>query len=149
MKYPIYCTYLLLLTIMCTTAKAQNSSKPKLFSSFPDKISCTNAELGKVFSIAANQNAGLRFSDNFSFDGVVTSNVVKYANLQSVVIRSAAYDGAIFVLSKITENGTVNYVGRIINTKYFDGYELKQDAQGNYQFLKIETGRVIQDCSQP
>jgi hypothetical protein len=39
-------------------------------------------------------------------------------------------------------------VGRIINVNYFDGYELRKSAAGNYQLIKIETDKVIQPCSQ-
>ena len=142
---------LLLLCILTTaTVQAQNTvAKPKLFSSFPDKINCTQQELNKVFSASVDQNLGLNFSDNFSFNGTVTSNVVKYSNLQTVIIRSAAFDGAILVLSRIANaDNSIDYAGRIINTKYFDGYELKKDATNNYQLIKIETDKVMQICSQ-
>jgi hypothetical protein len=42
----------------------------------------------------------------------------------------------------------VSYQGRIINKNYFDGYELKKNAAGNYQLIKIEKENVIQVCSQ-
>jgi len=150
MKILILKATLLLCILTSLTAGAQNTAaKPKLFSSFPDKIICTEQELSKVFSASVDQNLGLSFSDNFSFSGTVTSNVVKYSNLQTVIIKSAAFDGAILVLSKIKdENGGISYVGRIINTKYFDGYELQKDAANNYQLIKIETDKVIQVCSQ-
>jgi hypothetical protein len=144
--------YVLLLLFIPTTitVKAQHpaGSKPELFSRYPEKINCTEAELSKVFAAATDQTISFSFSDNFLFSGIITSNVVKYSNLQTAVIRSAVFSDAIFVLSKITdENGSINYVGRIINQKYFDGYELKKDDANNYQLVKIETGRVIQDCS--
>lgn len=141
---------LLLFTQTTLTVSAQNpaGSKPQLFSIYPAKLLCTETELSKVFAVATNQNINLYFSDNFLFSGVVTSNVVKYNNLQTAVIRSSVFGDAIFVLSKITnEKGGITYAGRIINQKYFDGFELNKDAAGNYQLIKIETDRVIQDCS--
>ena len=151
MKRPIPYVLLMMLMVISITVHSQNTpvAKPKLFANFPDKINCTETELSKAFAVNTDQNISLSFSDNFLFSGKVTSNVVKYTNLQTAVIKSAAFGDAIFVLSKITNaDRSVSYVGRIINTKYFDGYELKKDASNNYQLIKIETDKVIQVCSQ-
>ena len=151
MKYPKSKALLLLFIVVAVTANAQNTpgSKPKLFNNFPDKISCSLTELDRVFTATVNQGISLSFSDNFLFSGTVTSNVVKYTNLQTAIVKSPAFGDAIFVLSKIfTTDGSVNYVGRIINKKYFDGYELKKNAGNTYQLIKIETDKVIPDCSQ-
>ena len=129
-------------------AQTQNGTKPSLFNNYPGKIICSEQELSRVFNTAANQDISLSFSDNFIFTGKVTSNVVKYANLQTAVIKSPVFGDAIFALSKITNaDRSTSYIGRIINKNYFDGYELKKDAANNYQLIKIETDRVIQDCS--
>ena len=115
---------------------------------FPSKINCSEAELSKVFAAAVNQNINIAFSDNFLIDGTVTGNIIKYNNLQTVVIKLPLFADAIFVLSKITNtDNSIIYVGRIINKKYFDGYELKKDNHNNYQLIKIETDKVMQDCS--
>ena len=141
---------LVLVALISPAAYAQNptGAKPKLFSNFPEKIICSAAELSRIFTTNADQNISLSFSDNFLFSGTVTSNVVKYANLQTAVIKSPMFDDAIFAVSKITNaDKSISYIGRIISKKYFDGYELKKDIQNNYQLTKIETDRVIQDCS--
>lgn len=151
MKNRVPYTLLLLLILLSATSYSQstNTVKPKLFSNFPDKIYCTEAELSKAFTATVNQNISLSFSDNFLFNGAVTSNLVKYTNLQSVVVKSPVFGDAVFSLSKITNaDNSVKYIGRIINKKYFDGFELKKDAFNNYQLIKIETDKVIQDCSQ-
>ena len=150
MKNPIRYACLLLLFVVSSTAHAQNETavKPKLFTAFPEKIYCSLAELSKPFESNANKAINLSFSDNFLFNGIVLSNVVKYSNLTSVVMKSAELDDAVFVLSKITTAEGVNYVGRIINEKYNDGYELKKDSNNNYQFVKIETGKILQVCSE-
>ncbi|MCC7379373.1 MAG: hypothetical protein IT255_08445, partial [Chitinophagaceae bacterium] len=84
---------------------------------------------------------------NFNFSGIVTSNIVKYANLQSVVIKSPDFSNTIFSVSKIlNDDGTVSYTGRIINQNFFDGFELKKNLAGNYQLIKIETDKVIPVC---
>ena len=131
-----------LLTFIAMTGFSQNTSKPKQFNNFPATINCTEQELSKVFNASPGQVINLSFSDNFTFIGNVTSNVVKYANLQTAVVVSPAYSNTIFSISKITGNdGSINYLGRIINKNYFDGFELKKNASGIYQLKKIETDR--------
>jgi len=150
MKYPKRNLVLLLCLIISAVVHAQNASgtKPSLFNNFPGKIICSEQELSRVFNSTADQDISLSFSDNFIFSGKVTSNVVKYTNLQTAIIKSPAFGDAIFVLSKISNaDRSTSYVGRIINKNYFDGYELKKDASNNYQLIKIETDRVIPDCS--
>ncbi len=147
--------YLLPLTVMvlfaCATVNGQNntSSKPALFSSFPEKIICADAELSRAFAADANQQASLKFSSNFSFNGTVLSNTVKYGNMQSIIIKSKDFADAVLSLTRITQpGGEVEYKGRIVNIKYSDGYELKKDAAGNYQLVKFETDKMLQDCKQ-
>ena len=151
MKQPAH--YLLLLLFTLTTAvgfsQTGPSIKPRQFSSFPDIINCTEEQLGSIFNTAPGQAISLSFSGNFIFSGDVVNNVVKYSNLQTAVIRSAVFDNTIFSISKITnKDNSITYIGRIINKKYFDGYELKKNFSGSYQLVKMETDRVIEDCSQ-
>ena len=139
----------LLLSFIVITGFSQNSAKPKQFSNFPDRINCSEQELARVFTASSGQAISLSFSDNFTFAGNITSNIAKYANLQSAIVVSPAYSNTIFNVSRITNgDGSISYIGRIINKNYFDGFELKRNATGNYQLNKIETDRVIQDCNQ-
>ena len=139
----------LLCIMFANTALSQgHAAKPKQFDSYPRVINCSEAEISRAFATTEGQSINLSFSDNFSFSGNVTGNTVKYSNLQSVVLKSAAFNNSIFSISKRTgADNSITYVGRIINTNYFDGYELKKNVSGNYQLIKIETDRVIQDCS--
>ena len=150
MKHPIRNSLLLLCLIISAAVQAQNptGAKPSLFNNFPGKIICSEQELNRVFTTTGSPDISLSFSDNFIFSGKVISNVVKYSNLQTAIIKSPIFGDAIFVLSKITNADRTNsYIGRIINKQYFDGYELKKDASNNYQLIKIETDKVMQDCS--
>jgi hypothetical protein len=134
-------------TVMTGFGQA-NNPKPKQFNSFPDIINCSEQELTKIFNASPGQSISLAFSNNFTFAGNVTSNLAKYVNLQSAVVVSPDYSNTIFSVSKITNgDGSVAYVGRIINKNYFDGFELKKNASGIYQLKKVETDRVIQDCN--
>ena len=69
--------------------------------------------------------------------------------MQSIAIQSKDFADAVFNLTRITlPNGQTEYKGRIVNIKYADGYELKKDAAGNYQLIKFETDKLLQDCKQ-
>ena len=149
-RAPYALLLLLLLSVVAIPGFSQTiPAKPSQFNAFPTVINCSETELGKVFNSSAGQVINLSFSDNFTFSGTVTSNISKYSNLQTAVITSPGYSNTIFSVSKITNpDGSIGYLGRIINKNYFDGFELKQDRSGTYQLVKIETDRVIQDCSQ-
>ena len=147
-NYAPYALSLLLSILSMTGFSQANPAKPTQFNAFPNVINCSQAELGRIFNTPAGQNISVSFSDNFTFSGRLTSNIVKYANLQTAVITSPDYSNTIFSVSKITNgDGSTGYIGRIINKNYFDGFELKQDLAGNYQLIKMETDRVIQDCN--
>ena len=147
-NYAPYALSLLLSFLAMTGFSQTNPAKPTQFNAFPNVINCSQAELGRIFNTPAGQNISVSFSDNFTFTGRLTSNIVKYANLQTAVITSPDYSNTIFSVSKITNgDGSTGYIGRIINKNYFDGFELKQDLAGNYQLIKMETDRVIQDCN--
>ncbi len=149
MKQIASTTMLLLFTITAAIALGQPAQgpKPTLFSSLPSTISCTEAELAKVFSMAEGQSVTVAFGGNFNFNGAISSNTVKYSNLQSAVIKSPAFSNAILHLSKrINAGNGITYTGRIYNDGFGDGFELKKDGQGNYQLVKFETEKVRQTC---
>lgn len=138
----------LFLSLIVMTGFGQ-TSKPKQFSSFPSVITCSEQELSKVFTALPGQTISLSFSNDFTFAGTVKSNLSKYANLQSAVIVSPDYSNTIFNVSKIIKaDGSISYVGHIINKSFFDGFDLKKNTAGVYQLTKTESDRVIQDCVQ-
>lgn len=138
----------LLLSCILMTGFCQNNPKLKQFNNFPETINCSEEELSKIFTALPGQTISLSFSNSFTFSGTVTSNLSKYANLQSAVIVSPDYSNTIFSVSKIiNEDGSTGYIGRILNKNFFDGFELKRNTSGNYQLKKVETDRVIQDCN--
>jgi hypothetical protein len=147
--YARYALTLCLLFSLVTGFCQTNSQKPKQFSNFPSTINCTEQELSKIFAASPGQTISLSFSNNFTFTGTVKSNLSKYANLQSAVIVSPDYSNTIFNVSKIIKaDGSISYVGHIINKSFFDGFDLKKNPVGIYQLTKTESDRVIQDCVQ-
>ncbi|MEP6677544.1 MAG: hypothetical protein ABJA78_20450 [Ferruginibacter sp.] len=147
---PAIFVLLLSFTSFTTSAQKTVSAKQAFFNAYPAVINCNTGEIAKIFNTTENQAVSIPLSGNFSFTGTVTSSVIKYSNLQTVIIKSSLFDNAVFSISKRTNpDNSISYVGRILNQSYRDGYELKQTASGNYKLIKIETGNRIQDCSQP
>ena len=127
-------------------AQVMASSRPYLFDKFLANIPTAVIELNKAFLAAEGSSVQLNFSNNFSFAGTVLSSVQRYANLSSVIISFPSLHNSLLSISKrINDDHTITYVGRIVNEKYADGYQLKKDNYGNYTFNKIKTEELIQD----
>ena len=127
-------------------AQVISSSRPNLFNNFSTNIPTAVAELDKAFLAAEGSSIQLNFTSNFSLKGTVSSSLHRYSNLSSVIIKLPSLHNTLLSISKrINDDNTVTYVGRIINEKYADGYELKKDNYGNYTFNKIKTADLIQD----
>ena len=137
----------MLLTTTChTNAQVITSSRPDLFNSFSANIPASVAELDKAFIDGEGSSIQLNFANKFSFTGTVFSSVQRYSNLSSVIIKSPSLHNSLLSISKrINDDNTITYVGRIINEKYADGYQLQKDNTGNYSFNKIKTEDLIQD----
>jgi uncharacterized protein YdeI (BOF family) len=129
-----------------TKAQVARASRPDLFSAFSEKISASISELDKAFVVNEGSSIQLKFTDAFSFTGTVSSSIKRYNNLSSVIIKSPSlYNSLLSISKRINDDNSITYVGRIINEKYADGYELKKDNSGNYSFNKIRTTDLLQD----
>jgi hypothetical protein len=140
---------LLLLCLSTVTAYSQKTSiKPTLFSKYPESIQLSKNILQNTLNANEGEEVVISFSGDFRFKGIVLSNIKKYDNLQSVIIRSAFFGNAVLQVTRITnEDKTVSYTGRIINPNAADGYQIKKDKNDNYSFEKFETNTILQDCS--
>ena len=142
----VFVLCMILIASYHTNAQISTSSKPSLFNKFTANIPTAVNELDKAFLAAEGSSMQFNFANNFSFTGTVLSSVQRYRNLSSVIIRLSSMQNSLFSISKrINDDNTITYVGRIINEKYADGYELKKDNSGNYTFNKIKTQDLIQD----
>lgn len=144
-RTPLLCATLVLFSLF---ASAQNDkppvtepdyNKPRLFDDLPARIPVSTADLKSIISASAGQQASLTLSpaSALPFDGQVVSVASKYNNkIKSTVVRSANFKGATFTLSRVVnDNGSTYFTGRIINFKYGDLYELKNE-DGNYVLIK-------------
>ena len=112
-------------------------NRPTLFQNLPNKISCRVNDLSALLESEIGQPVSFSLAGNLSFQGIVSSVASKFDNtLVSVVIRSTNFAGAALSFSKITkEDGTYNYVGRIISFQHGDAYEIRLE-NGQYFFVK-------------
>ena len=141
------CVVLLTLSAVTSNAQSNRNSRPLQFSGLPTSINFTESQLSSLFNATQGKNVSLRLDTQTSFAGPVTSNIAKYSNLQTVVIKLTSYNNSLFSLSKQTEGNTVTYVGRIINPAYADGFELKRSTSGAYQLVKVDAQNKLTDCS--
>jgi hypothetical protein len=142
------CTVLFLCFATIASYAQETDKRPKLFASYPDLIDVPNTVLEKVMDFKAGQEVSVDFGSGFIFNGVVISNVVKYNNLQSVGIKSAALSNTILSISKVRKsNGSLLYVGRILNSNASDGYEIKSGKLNTYVLQKFETALILPVCN--
>lgn len=143
-------TFVLLLCLTTAVSFSQTATAPKqkIFANFPNTIHCSVTEFSNAFTAVEGQRIILSFSDDFKFSGTVITNMIKYANLQTMTIRSSDIDNTIFQLSKqLNTDNSVSFVGRIINAGASDGYEIKRDLTGNYNFEKLDAEKVLVECN--
>jgi hypothetical protein len=144
--YKAVVLFTLLTSFNNVKAQVVTERRPQLFSAFAKTIHFPTTELEKIFSTAEGRTIKLSLGENVGLTGVVTSSIQRYSNLQSVIIKLNNLDNTVFGISKRTnEDNSITYIGRIINTKYSDAFELKSDANGNYSINKKNTAELIED----
>lgn len=137
---------LFLLLIMTQGSKAQvlTSNRQNYFNKYSEKLPATTNELEKAFTVSEGSKVKLNFGD-FTFNGVVISSIKRYDNLYSVIVKAPDMNNTLLAISKrINDDHTITYVGRIINEKYADGFELRKENNG-YAMNKIKTDALIED----
>lgn len=140
---------LYLLCLTTATATAQQSSPPTTpaFANQPSSIELPVSILSNAMLFAKGQQVSISLSKSFMFQGDVISNDQVYHNLQTIIVRSPAFNNALLQISKQTNNDrTVTYAAQIFGNKSSDGFHLKHFSNGNYSLEKFETIAVLQDC---
>ncbi len=142
----------ILLAVLFTgcLSTSYSQSKKSFFSQYPANIACTAAQLSKLFNAEKGQQVSFKLSDNFKLEGSVSTKISKYNNtLQTLVIQLPAFNNMLLAISKrsATNNQSV-YIGHLYNSESADGYQLQQQGNNTYQFVKIETDKVLQPCNQ-
>ena len=144
--YKAVVLFTLLLSFNNIKAQDVAERRPQLFAALADKINFPKTELEKIFNTPEGSSIKLSLGTNVGFSGLIVSSLQKYNNLISVIIRLNNLDDTVLGISKRTnDDKSISYVGRIVNTKYADAFELKTDATGNYFINKRKTADLIQD----
>jgi hypothetical protein len=143
----------MLLFMLCSSTAAihaqQINPAVAVFSSYSPSIDLSESVLSNAINISKGQQADLQFGNNFNFSGTVISNEQVYSNLQTMMIRSAAYNNALLQISRlVNKDNSISYAGRIFSPGSADGYEIKRTADGNYHLQKFETARILEVCHQ-
>jgi len=142
--------FTLLICICFASAQAQKSKEVKksLFTEFPGSIEISKNTLKNTLISKPGQLVSIPFNEKFIFTGKVVSNEMKYADLQTMIIKSEQYPNTLFQLSKIlNKDNSVAYVGRIMNNEALEVYEIKSYLADNYSLQKIDLDKILQDCS--
>lgn len=145
----IICKMIALCIIVLSSSSSMSqvltSNRQNYFGKYSEKLPTAVSELDKAFNTAEGSKVKINFAD-FSFNGIVTSNVKRFDSLSSVLVKSPDLDNTILAISKrINPDKSISYIGRIINQKYADGFELRKNTDGNYAMNKIRTDALIED----
>lgn len=144
----VLCACLCIFTVFNTQAQKASSAKVYLFKNYPSVINCTEAQLAGLFNYGNNVEVSLPLTGDLTLKGPVKWWAKKYSNLQAVSLKLTAFHNIIFSVSRrydAADNFT--YVGHLYSAEFADGYELKKVGGTSYQFVKIETDRILQLCS--
>lgn len=131
-----------------TFSQKTDEMKKAVFSALPEKMEVAPAVFENALSAKSGESISIKFNDQFTFGGMVLNNQIKYANLQTMIVRSAAFENSLFQLSRmINDDKSISYIGRIINPNATDGYTIRKDGAAAYHLQKIEMNKILQDCS--
>ena len=137
----IICLFVILACLKSTgqtpPVREPDMNRPSLFQNLPEKITCRINDLSALLESEIGRSISFQFTGNLSFQGVISSVASKFDNtLQSVVVRSTNFPGAALSFSRIKkEDGTFDYVGRILSFQHGDAYEINLE-NGQYFFVK-------------
>lgn len=143
--YKVMALCIVIMSSYATRAQVLTSNRQNYFNKYSEKLPTAITELDKAFSTPEGAKVKINFAD-FSFNGIVTSSIKRYDNLYSVIVKAPDLDNTLLSVSKrINDDKSVSYIGRIINNKYADGFELIKGSDGTYAMNKVRTDALIED----
>lgn len=114
----------------------QVADKPLLFSSLPQKLECNLEEVDRLFMSEPAQKLQLHLNNYMQLDGIVVEKVQRTPEVLSVNFKMVNFSGALFNISRIIQNGTIRYSGRIINKENGDVLMMVKENE-KYYFTKM------------
>lgn len=116
-------------------------NKPKLFNSLPASMQVNKQDLLNIVSTSSQKNQEIKLplagGKVSPFTGKIAYTVSgENQQLRTVAIQSTNFNGAVLMLSSITNtDGTVSFVGRIFSYQHGDAFEL-QEKNNQYHWIK-------------
>ena len=132
---------ILLFTVQSLSAQTDpplnqfTAEKPRLFTSLPEKVEFSEAELHRIFRSSVSDKINFKLSGSFLTDGMITEKVQKGKNITSINCLLPAFSNALFNLSMINTNGVIQFTGRIVSRDHGDILMLKKEND-KYFFIK-------------
>ena len=111
------------------------SDKPMLFASLPQKLECNLEEIDRLFMSEPSQKLQLQLNNQLQLEGIVAEKVQKSPEILSINFKSINYGGALFNITRVIQNGTIRYTGRIVNKENGDVLMMVKDNE-KYYFTK-------------
>jgi hypothetical protein len=134
--------YTALLVIVAHATQAQTpavnqavAEKPLLFTSLPDRSECNLEEVDKLFMAEIDQKLVIRLNDRMQLDGIVAEKVRRSPEVLTINFKISNYPNALFTISRIIQDGTIRYTGRIISKDNGDVMVVVKE-NGKYYFTK-------------
>lgn len=139
--------FVVLLSLFCTHTFAQtNDTRPKLYAAYPSTIAIDAISLDKLLSNKQGTLVSIPFTEEFTFEGIVFSNITKYNAMHTVMLRSVQNPQSVLQVTKIeNKEKMVSYSGRLLNNNAADGYLIKNN-NGEYFLQKFETAKILETC---
>jgi hypothetical protein len=149
MKKLYACAYAITLLCFYTTSAQVNpplnqhvADKPLLFSSLPEKLECNLEEVDRLFMSSHSEKLQIRLNNQLQLEGIVTEKVYKSQEVLTVNFRISNYSDALFTISRIIQNGTIRYSGRITTRDNGDVLMLVKECE-KYYFNKLSQRFVM------
>ncbi len=111
------------------------ADKPLLFASLPQKFECNLEEVDRLFMAEPSQKILLQLNSQLRLDGMVSEKVQPSPEVLTINFKPNNYKGAIFNISRIIQNGTIRYVGRIVSKENGDVLTMVKENE-KYYFTK-------------
>lgn len=118
------------------------ADKPLLFASLPEKSDCNLEEIDRLFMSSPSQKLQIRLNSRLQLDGVVIEKVYRSEEVLTVNFRVSNYNDALFTISRIIQNGTIRYSGRLTARDNGDVLMLVKDHE-KYYFTKLSQRFVM------
>jgi hypothetical protein len=118
------------------------ADKPALFASLPDKLECNLEEVDRLFTSQPLQKLVLRLSTQLQLDGTVAEKVQKTQEILTINFKSGNYNGALFTISRIIQDGSIRYTGRIVSKDHGDVLILVKENE-KYYFTRMAQKYVM------